>query len=251
MGNLEIAFGAILALSWSSSGALVRRLGRLMWLLELSWDLPMPLLAPTCTLTSQLGVNSGLNLPPKLIFPSIAVLPNLQNHQFSLGKPWFLQGGAVCCPIALGLLFRSSWTSLGRLWSPTWSVLGASWRVLGSSGRQLRSLGALLAALGTLLAALGTLLAALGTLLGRSWDTLGTLLVALGCSWGTLGRSLAPLGRSRAALGTTRKNQSKIDAKNDRFGRPKALQNDAKIEPKSDPKSINKTKRKRTERSCK
>ena len=79
----EIAFGSILALSWSSSGALVRRLGRLMWLLELSWDLPMPLLAPSCTLTSQLGVNIGLNLPPKLIFPSIAVLPNLQNHQFS------------------------------------------------------------------------------------------------------------------------------------------------------------------------
>ena len=76
-GCPEPSFGAILALSWSSSVALVRRLGRLMWLLELSWDLPMPLLAPTCTLTSQLGVNIGLNLPPKLIFPSIAVLPNL------------------------------------------------------------------------------------------------------------------------------------------------------------------------------
>ena len=106
-----------------------------------------------------------------------------------------MQGGAVCCRIALGLLLCSSWTSLGRLWSPTWSVLGASWRVLGSSGRQLRSLGALLAALWTLLAALGTLLAALGTLLGRSWDALGTL---LGRCWSLL----AALGRPRDPLGT-------------------------------------------------
>ena len=98
------------------------------------------------------------------------------------------------------------------------------------------ALGYFLSALGRSGAPLGHFLAALG----RSWD-------ALGCSWGALGRSLAPLGRSRAALGTTRKNQSKIDAKNDRFGRPKALQNDAKIEPKSDSKSITKTKRKRTE----
>ena len=98
------------------------------------------------------------------------------------------------------------------------------------------ALGYFLSALGRSGAPLGHFLAALG----GSWD-------ALGCSWVALGRSLAPLGRSRAALGTTRKNQSKIDAKNDRFGRPKAFQNDAKIKPKSDPKSINKTKRKRTE----
>ena len=166
MVMLDLAFGAILALSWSSSVALVRRLGRLMWLLELSWDLPMPLLAPTCTLTSQLGVNIGLNLPPKLIFPSIAVLPNLQNHQFSLGKPWFLQGGAVCCPIALGLLFRSSWTSLGRLWSPTWSVLGSSWSVLGASwsvlGSSWTSLEPNLEPLGRLLERLKQLLERLG-----------------------------------------------------------------------------------------
>ena len=162
----EIAFGAILALSWSSSVALVRRLGRLMWLLELSWELPMPLLAPTCTLTSQLGVNIGLKLPPKLIFPSIAVLPNLQNHQFSSGKPWFLLGGAVCCPIALGLLFRSSWTSLGRLWSPTWSVLGSSWTVLGASwsvlGSSWTSLEPNLEPLGRLLERLKQLLERLG-----------------------------------------------------------------------------------------
>ena len=181
--TVRLTLVALLGALWPLLGLSCGALGRSLALLELSWDLPMPLLAPTCTLTSQLGVNSGLNLPPKLIFPSIAVLPNLDFCNTLQCFSWFLQGGAVCCRIALGLLFCSSWTSLGRLWSPTWSVLGASWRVLGSSGRQLRSLGALLAALWTLLAALGTLLAALGTLLGRSWDALGTLLVALGCSW--------------------------------------------------------------------
>ena len=164
----------------------------------------MPLLAPTCTLTSQLGVNSGLNLPPKLIFPSIAVLPNLDFCNTLQCFSWFLQGGAVCCRIALGLLFCSSWTSLGRLRSPTWSLLGASWRVLGSSGRQLRSLGALLAALWTLLAALGTLLAALGTLLGRSWDALGTLLVALGRPRDPLGTFLARFRTSNTRFWTLR-----------------------------------------------
>ena len=85
------------------------------------------------------------------------------------------------------------------------------------------------------------------SLFGRCWPLLGRSWLLLGRSWVALGRSLAPLGRSRAALGTTRKNQSKNDAQNDRFGRPKALQNDAKIEPKSDPTSITKTMRKRTD----
>ena len=80
-----------------------------------------------------------------------------------------------------------------------------------------------------LLAALGTLLAALGALLGRSWALFGP-------SWPLSGRS----------WNDTQKLIN-IDAKNYRFGRPKALQNDAKIEPKSDPKYITKTKRTRTE----
>ena len=104
--------------------------------------------------------------------------------------------------------------------------------------RRARQQEPLLAALGYFLSALGRSGAPLGhflAALGRSW-------LLLGRSWVALGRSLAPLGRSRAALGTARKNQSKIDAKNDRFGRPKAFQNDAKIE-----QSIKKTKRKRTE----
>ena len=83
------------------------------------------------------------------------------------------------------------------------------------------------------------------SLFGRSWPLLGRSWLLLGRSWVALGRSLAPLGRSRADLGTTRKSQSKIDVKNDRFGCPKALQNDSKIEPKSDQTSIKKTKRKK------
>ena len=82
----------------------------------------------------------------------------------------FLQGGAVCCPIALGLLFRSSWTSLGRLWSPTWSLLGASWSVLGSSWSVL---GASWSQLGASWAPLGANLEPLGRLLGATWSLLG------------------------------------------------------------------------------
>ena len=57
------ALGTLLACSWTLLGPRNR--------------VNLPLLAPNCTLTSQLSVNIGPNLPPKLIFPSITVLPNL------------------------------------------------------------------------------------------------------------------------------------------------------------------------------
>ena len=70
---------------------------------------------------------------------------------------------------------------------------------------------------------------------GRSWAALGSLLVAFGRSCAALGPLLAALGRLLAALGpllaalgTTFENHPKIDAKNDRFGPPKASQNDTK-----------------------
>ena len=106
-----------------------------------------------------------------------------------------------------------SWGALGR----SWGAFGRSWALLGRSW----------VALGPLFVALGPLLAALGPLLGA------------------LGRSWAALGRSWSALGTTCKNHQKIDAKNDRFGPPKASQNDSKIGPKIDRKSMQKTKRKK------
>ena len=99
------------------------------------------------------------------------------------------------------------------------------WPLLGA-------LGALLGALGALLAALGALLGALGALLGRSWPLLGPSWVLLGRSW--------------AALGTTCKKHQKIDAKDDRFGPPKASQNDSKIDPQIDQKSMQSTMRKKT-----
>ena len=115
--------------------------------------------APSWALHGQHELQLAFQLP----FQSA---PDLQNHQFSLGKQWFLQGGAVCCPIALGLLFRSSWTSLGRLWSPTWSVLGSSWSVLGASwsvlGSSWTSLEPNLEPLGRLLERLEQLLERLG-----------------------------------------------------------------------------------------
>ena len=85
-----------------------------------------------------------------------------------------------------------------------------------------------------------------GAALGYSWSLFGRSWPLLGRFWVALGRFLAPLGRSRAALGTARKKQTKIETKNDRFGRPKALQNDAKSSQKTI-QHINKTKRKRTE----
>ena len=176
LGRLWSPTWSLLGVSWSVLSSSWSVLGSSWTFKLLSKGSKMAFGAPSWALHSQHELQLALQLP----FQST---PDLQNHKFSLQKLWFLQGGAVCCRVALGLLFCSSWTSLGRLWSPTSSLLDASWRVLGSSGRQLRSLGALLAALGTLLAALGALLAALGTLLGRSWDALGTLLVALGCSW--------------------------------------------------------------------
>ena len=66
---------------------------------------------------------------------------------------------------------------------------------------------------------------------GRSWATFGRSGAAFGRSW-------AALGRSWAALGTTFKNHQKIDAKNYRFGPPKASQKPPKMTPKSDQKTI-------------
>ena len=103
-------------------------------------------------------------------------------------------------------------------------------------------------------AALGRSFAALGSLLGRSWPlfrrsqaALGPSWPLLGRSWGALGRSWVALGRPSAALRTACKNHPKIDAKNDRFGLPKALQNGSKIAPKSVQKTMQKTMRKNIE----
>ena len=87
--TVRLTLVALLGALWPLLGLSCGALGRSLALLELSWDLPMPLLAPTCTLTSQLGVNSGLNLPPKLIFPSIAVLPNLDFFNTLQCFSWF------------------------------------------------------------------------------------------------------------------------------------------------------------------
>ena len=75
---------------------------------------------------------------------------------------------------------------------------------------------------GALLATLGLLWAAFG----RSWPLLGRYRAALGLSWAPPGRSCAAHGCSWAALGATRKNPLNFDAKNDRFGHPKAPQDE-------------------------
>ena len=102
----------------------------------------------------------------------------------------------------------------------SWPLLGRFWPLLGRSG----------------------------ALLGRSWALLGRSWGALGRSWAALGRSWAALGRSWGALGTTCKNQQKIDAKNDRFGLPKASQNDPKIDQKNDQKSMQKSTKNRCQK---
>ena len=100
--TIRLTLVALLGALWPLLGLSCGALGRSLALLELSWDLPMPLLAPTCTLTSQLGVNIGLNLPPKLIFPSIAVLPNLDFcntlQGFSFILLYFHESLQTCCP---------------------------------------------------------------------------------------------------------------------------------------------------------
>ena len=101
--------------------------------------------------------------------------------------------------------------------------------------------------LGSLFAALRALLAALGCLLGALWPLLGLSWPPLGRSWALLGGSWEALGRSWGDLGATCKNHQKIDAKNDRFGVPKASQNGTKIGPQTDKKSMQKTKRKKNE----
>ena len=108
----------------------------------------------------------------------------------------------------------------------------------------------LFALFSSVLGPLGSLSAALGPLsaaLGRSWAPFGCPLAALGRSWGALGTLLAALGRSWGDLGTTCKNHLEIYPQNDRFGLPKASQNGTKIEPKSDQKSMQKTKRKKNQ----
>ena len=69
--------------------------------------------------------------PFKLPFQSA---PDLQKPVFSIGKPYFLQGGLVCCASALGLLFLSSAGALGRFWGVLWRLLGCTWTLLAASG---------------------------------------------------------------------------------------------------------------------
>ena len=82
-------------------------------------------------------------------------------------------------------------------------------------------------------------------LLGAFWVPLGVFWAPFGASWVPLGGSWGALGRSWGGLGTTCKNHQKFDAKNDRFGHPKASQNDSKIDPQIDQKSMQKTMRKK------
>ena len=120
----------------------------------------------------------------------------------------FFSAASFACTalVILSLSFRTSWALLGHFLP----LLGLSW-----------------------------------PLLGRSWPLLGSSWAALGRSWEALGELLAALGRSWGDLGTTCKNHEKNDAKNDRFGLPKAPPNGTKIAPKSDQKSMQKTKRKK------
>ena len=95
------------------------------------------------------------------------------------------------------------------------------------------------------LALLGHFLPLLGLswpLLGAFWMPLGVFWAPLGASWVPLGGSWGALGRPWGGLGATCKNHPKINAKIDRFGLPKASQNGTKIGPKSDQKSMQKTK---------
>ena len=92
-----------------------------------------------------------------------------------------MQGGVVCCRIALGQLFCGSRTPLGRLWSPTSSLLDASWSVLGTSW--------------SVLGASGSVLGSSGSVLGASWSQLGS-------SRGCLEPNLAPLGSNLELLGS-------------------------------------------------
>ena len=130
----------------------------------------------------------GSTWPSKLAFWSA---PDLQKHQFSLGKPWFLQGVAVCCRIALGQLFRGSWTPFGRLLKRLGQLLGASWSQLGASW----------APLGASWAPLGANLVPLERLLEPTWSQLGASWAPLGASWAPLGLNLAALAASWAQLG--------------------------------------------------
>ena len=98
-----------------------------------------------------------------------------------------MQGSVLCCRSALGLPFCSSWTSLGRLWSLTWSLLGTSWSVLGGSW--------------SVLGASWSVLGSSWSVLGASWSQLGRSWVSLGPNLATLGRLLDPTWRLLGALG--------------------------------------------------
>ena len=109
LGRLLDVFGAQLGASWAPLGASWTPLGPPNWPPSATWA---PLGPPSW--------RSG-------------VLQTYENLDFPVGKPQFLQGGVVYCRIALGQLFCGSWTPLGRLCSPTSSLLDASWSVLGTS----------------------------------------------------------------------------------------------------------------------
>ena len=126
LGRLWSLTWNLLGVSWSVLSSSWSVLGSSWTFKLLSKGSKMAFGAPSWALHSQHELQLALQLP----FQSA---PDLQNHRFSLGKLWFLQGGVVCCRIALGRLFRGSWISLGRLWNPIWSLLDASWSVLGSS----------------------------------------------------------------------------------------------------------------------
>ena len=156
---------------------------------------------------APLGRNLALRAALQVQLAAFRSASDPQKLQFSLGKPYFLQGGLLCCRTALGLVFCSSWSSLGRLSTPTWRLLGASWSVLGGSwsvlGASWSQLGVSWAALGASWAPLGANLEALGRLLEPTWTLLGASWVQLGRSWAQLGALGRILGSTRSLLGPT------------------------------------------------
>ena len=118
-----------------------------------------------------LGRHSGLQLGVQVPLQSA---PDLQICSTVRHFSHFFRNCNFWSPSALGLLFGSSWATLGRLLGSTWSFLGASWAQLGVSG-----------------APLGLILGPPGRLLGSTWASWAPP----GPTWGPLGAKWAPNGR--------------------------------------------------------